>query len=243
MRFTYSLAVVALVAGCSDRGERETSSQPPEPSRAVGAAQGTTGSAPAAAPAPAPPPRSTEAKDAKAAETGAVAEAARRDGVNIDAAVLQSFKARTDNYLQIHRDAAKGAAKLKETGDPAKIGAAQDELAARIRAARPDAKYGDVFTPEIRDRIRRLLAPELKGEEGRDAKDVMKDDAPALAKIPFKVNAKYPEGQPLPTVAPNVLQALPTLPKPLEYRFISKHLILLDTDANLIVDFIPNAIK
>ena len=37
--------------------------------------------------------------------------------------------------------------------------------------------------------------------------------------------------------------ALPKLPEDLEYRFVSRTMILLDTHANLIVDFVPNAIQ
>jgi hypothetical protein len=69
----------------------------------------------------------------------------------------------------------------------------------------------------------------------------MKEDAPA--KVPLKVNATYPEGKPLPTVPPNILENLPQLPEDLEYRIIDKHLILRDVDANLIIDYIPNAIR
>ena len=38
------------------------------------------------------------------------------------------------------------------------------------------------------------------------------------------------------TVPPNILAALPKLPEDLEYRFVNKHMILLDVHANLIVD-------
>jgi hypothetical protein len=41
-------------------------------------------------------------------------------------------------------------------------------------------------------------------------------------------------------VPPNVLAALPTLPKDIDYRFVGKHLILRDTRANLIVDYMLN---
>ena len=107
----------------------------------------------------------------------------------------------------------------------------------RRRRAQP----GDIFTPDIRAKFRRLLAPELKGEDGRDAKEIVKDDAPSS--IAFKVNAPYPEGAPLPTVPANLLLNLPPLPKHVEYRIIGRHLILRDADANIIVDYIPNAIR
>jgi hypothetical protein len=131
---------------------------------------------------------------------------------------------------------------MKETSDSAAIKAGQVALAARIRELRASAQPGDIFTPQIRDKFRRLMYPELKGEDGQDAKKTLKDDAPAVAAIPFKPNAPYPEGKPLPTVPVNLLLSLPTLPKELEYRIIDKHLILRDTDANIIVDYIPSAI-
>jgi hypothetical protein len=83
----------------------------------------------------------------------------------------------------------------------------------------------------------------LKGEDGRDAKAVLKDDAPPAGAIRWKVNAKYPEGQPLPTVPASVLMNLPTLPEPLEYRIVDKHLLLLDMQADLVVDYMWNAIR
>jgi hypothetical protein len=36
---------------------------------------------------------------------------------------------------------------------------------------------------------------------------------------------------------------LPRLPADIEYRFVERHLILLDTRANLIVDRLPYAIR
>lgn len=160
--------------------------------------------------------------------------------VNPRAAVLADFQQRIDDYVALHDKVEKGPAEQKETKDPADIRRAQTLLAERIRAARKDAKPGDIFTPEIRTEFRRLMYPELKGQTGRDTKAIIKEDAPA--KVRLKVNASYPEGQPLPTVPANLLGNLPRLPEDLEYRIVGKDLILRDVDANLIVDFIPNAI-
>jgi hypothetical protein len=162
--------------------------------------------------------------------------------VNAHAAQMADFKARVDKYADLHKQMATGTAAPKENADPAQINASKTALAAKIQAARAGAKQGDIFTPDIRPVFRRLLAPELKGEEGRDAKAVLKDDAPAPGSVPFKVNAKYPEGQPKPTVPANLLLSLPSLPAPLEYRVVGQHLLLLDTEADLIVDYILNAI-
>ena len=162
--------------------------------------------------------------------------------VNPNAAALAEFKKRVDAYADMHNQLAKGVAKPQETADPGKISATKDALAARVQATRVNAKPGDIFTPEIQPVIRRLLAPELKGEDGHDAKAVLKDDAPAAGTVPFKVNGKYPENQPRPTVPANLLLALPALPKPLEYRIVGRHLLILDTDADLVVDYMLNAI-
>lgn len=162
--------------------------------------------------------------------------------VNPHAAALLEFDIRVKAYIDLHKRLATGDAKQMETDDPSKITAVKQQLASKLQSARRDAKPGDIFTPEVRPVFRRLLAPELKGEDGRDAKAVLKDDAPAAGSVPFKVNAKYPENQPLPTVPAKVLLSLPTLPAPLEYRIVGQHLLLLDMEADLVVDYILNAI-
>lgn len=163
--------------------------------------------------------------------------------VNADAQVLQDFKARIDAYMDLHNRLEKQSPPLKETNDPGKIQQSQDALAAKLREARKDAKAGDIFTPEIRELLRRLMYPETTGREGKETKEIMKEDAPPAGAVTMKVNAKYPEAAPLPTVPPKMLAALPELPEDLEYRMIGRNLILRDVHANLIVDFIPNAIR
>ena len=243
MKLIPLLALPLFIVACSDKADVERKPVPtPEPAAQPAAA----GEDRPPAARPAAPKRDAEpieVKDAREAAAGPVRREAGQAGVNPDAAVLQDFKARVDKYVELHKDAAKGPARLKETENPADISKAQDALAARIRAARADAKHGDIFTAEISTQFRRLLAPELKGEEGRDAKTVMKADAPSQASVAFKVNAKYPEGQPLPTIPANVLLSLPRLPEPLQYRIIGRHLVLLDSAADLVVDYIPNAIR
>lgn len=166
---------------------------------------------------------------------------ATKPAPNAHALVLKDFQDRINNYLELHNDVEKGPAQLKETNEPEQIRQAQMRLAERIRAVRKDARPGDIFTPEIRATFRRLMYPELRGTEGRRTRAEINEDAPAG--VPLKVNASYPEGASLPTVPPNLLASLPQLPEDLEYRIIRKDLILRDVNANLIVDFIPNAIQ
>jgi hypothetical protein len=60
--------------------------------------------------------------------------------------------------------------------------------------------------------------------------------------IQLKVNRSYPVEVPLQTTPPSLLQNLPKLPPELEYRVVGKALVLRDVNANLIVDFLPNAL-
>jgi hypothetical protein len=232
MKFSRILIVGLLSASCSDGTAIDQQALTSE-SPAAEHQAGTTGEREEASQAPAP-------KKPGSAPTP-IADHATATGVNPDAAVLLDFKARVDAYMKLRKEAVKGAPKLKETNDPAQIKASQDAMSAQIRAARVNAKHGDVLTPEMAAAFRRALYPELTGDEGRDAKAVIKDDAPT--NITFKVNAKYPEGASLPSVPANLLMNLPQLPAPLQYRIVEKHLILLDEDADVIVDYALNIIR
>ncbi len=179
---------------------------------------------------------------AEAAQKAGAIKTSTDPAVNPNAAVMAEFKARVEKYAELHKNLAKGAARQKEDTNAAQINAQKTALIAKIQEARATAKHGDIFSPEMRPIFRRLLAPELKGEDGRDAKAILRDDAPAAGTVPFRVNAKYPESQPKPTMPANLLLNLPPLPEPLEYRVVGQHLLLLDTAADLIVDYILNAI-
>jgi len=177
---------------------------------------------------------------AEAAKKAGEAKTSTDPSINPNAAIMADFKDRVEKYASLHKDLAKGDARQKDAQSAEQVNAQKTALTTKIQTARVDAKPGDIFTPEMRPVFRRLLAPELKGEGGRDAKAIIKDDAPASGTVPFKVNAKYPEGQPIPTMPPNLLMNLPPLPTPLEYRVVGQHLLLLDTAADLVVDYILN---
>lgn len=235
MKLIRVLLVAVLTVAC---GRSTTSERTDHKSDDTAPAAFTSGETaqPAAARAPA-----TQPGGKSASAPTPVADEAKATGVNPDAAILADFKSRIDAYMKLRKEAVKDAPRLKETKDPAKIRAAQDAMSVHIRAARANAKHGDIFTPEITAKLRRLLSPELKGDDGRDAKAIIKDDAPT--NITFKVNAKYPEGAPVPTVPASLLVNLPTLPEPLQFRIIEKHLVLVDEDADIIIDYALNIIR
>ena len=170
--------------------------------------------------------------------------------VAMDPMVLKDFQQRLEHYIKFQRGIEKDiGAKQKSVDDPQVINRKQETLAGTIRANRRNAKQGDIFTPQVASEFRRLLNPEVKGRRGAEIKEELSEDFGEEGDegkpkpVPMKVNAKYPEGNPLPTVPANLLAALPTLPPDVEYRIIGKNLILRDVDANIIVDFIPRAIR
>jgi hypothetical protein len=199
-----------------------------------------------AAPKP-PKPQISEPTRQKAAEENA----------NPDALVLADFQKRIDAYMTVHKDAAKDSPRLKETKNPGEIKAAQEALGAKIRAARATAKPGDILTPEIRNKFRRLMYPVVtkpspKGTAGSavkaDVKEELKENTEERKEegrtpVVLKVNAMYPPDTPLPSTPPQVLMSLPKLPEQLEYRIVGKNLIIRDVEANIVVDFVPNAIQ
>jgi len=159
--------------------------------------------------------------------------------VNRDAQAIADFKTRVDEYVALRKKADDSAPPLKKTDQPRDIKEAQQGLVERIGAARSTAKQGDIFTPDITAFFKRVLRPE---SQEKDAKTMMKEDKPAAATVSFKINGPYPDKQPLASSPPEMLAKLPVLPKDIDYRFVNKHLILRDSRANTIIDYIPNAI-
>lgn len=162
---------------------------------------------------------------------------------NPDSAILAEFNARLDNYVKKQRSLLK-ASPLAEDATPAQIMARQETLAAELRSIRRNAKQGDIFTPQVAALFKRLMSPEVKGAEAKEVKQSLAEEDGEVAQVKLEVNAPWPDSEPLTTTPANILQNLPQLPMDVEYRISNKrHLVLRDVDANIIVDFIYNAIR
>jgi hypothetical protein len=88
--------------------------------------------------------------------------------------------------------------------------------------------------------VRRLMGEVFGGPDGAALKASIMDENPGVMKL--TVNERYPDTVPLSTVPPQVLQGLPELPEELEFRFIGRHLILMDEHAHIIVDVIEDVL-
>jgi hypothetical protein len=156
------------------------------------------------------------------------------------ASLTADFGLRLKPYVKLRDEAKSKLPPLKETEDPATLLSRQQALGSGIRAARPDARQGDIFSRPLAECLLPLIRSSLSS---KTARETTKEGNPAHEGPGTKVavNAPYSAEAPLSTMPPTLLVALPELPEGLEYRFIGKTLILFDADACLIVDFIPNA--
>jgi hypothetical protein len=117
----------------------------------------------------------------------------------------------------------------------------KDPNAARIAAARRDARQGDIFTPEVAVQFHTIVRKAFRGPDARNMRRTIQEGDPATLSM-LHVNDVYPEEIPRTTMPPTLLRDLPALPMELAYRIIGRALVLLDIKTDVIVDFIPDAI-
>jgi hypothetical protein len=155
-------------------------------------------------------------------------------------AALSDFSRRVEEYVALHKRAAQPLGGADDTKKPAEITGREKALAEAIRAARSQAKPGDLFTPEVGAVLKKVIAQNYK--RSADVRDTRKDAEAELPDFTPVVNEVYPPTHPLGTFPPTLFPFLPPLPDELEYRVVTHHLILRDVEANLIVDVLPNAV-
>jgi hypothetical protein len=133
--------------------------------------------------------------------------------------------------------------KMKPTSDVAKLQQQRKQLREAVQQSRAKARQGDFFDTEAASAFRKVMVDILNGPEGKKIKTSL-DHAEPGAPAEFRVNSEFPNqnGQPIQSVPPTVLKALPTLPKGLEYCIAGKTLALRDSAANIVVDYLPNAL-
>ncbi|MGI8783526.1 MAG: hypothetical protein ACR2L2_07755 [Acidobacteriota bacterium] len=153
---------------------------------------------------------------------------------------VASFQKRLDQYLKLQQEQASKLPDLKDKTNAVNISSNQKALALAIQSARAGAKPGDIFSPDITPTFLRLIR-----EMDKTARRMILDGNPTEEgiKVTLKVNQAYPGVAPLSSVPPGLLQRLPELPKTLEYRFVGRHLVLRDAEADLIVDFIVGTVR
>jgi hypothetical protein len=118
----------------------------------------------------------------------------------------------------------------------------QSALADGIRRARPNAGPGDFFSADVRVEFRRRIqhALESRNVSGFGVLTDLERDSPArFCALTVNGNFDWRFGEMMPAA---LIDALPDVPWPLQYRFACRNLVLLDVDASLIVDVLPDAL-
>jgi hypothetical protein len=152
---------------------------------------------------------------------------------------LQDFERRLVDYLNLRRALSDRLMPLAPTADARELASRQADLAAALRAARAAAKPGDLVPPAVATWIHALILEDFMKRSAADERATF-TEVPAAARP--AINRTYPSNAALPTVPPLLLLRLPRLPDNLQYRFYGRHLVLLDGDVQIIVDYIANVL-
>jgi hypothetical protein len=159
--------------------------------------------------------------------------------VNPQAAALVDFSKRLNAYLQLREELGRKLQPLAPTASASDLQARQQALAAALRNARAGAKPGDLVPALVQQQIRESVAADFKQRQPSTQRA-------ALEEVPTGplpgINKNYPERAALPTVPPLLLARLPQLPDNLQYRFFGRHVVVLDGDVEIVVDYVQNAI-
>ena len=161
--------------------------------------------------------------------------------VNKDSKTIAAFEKSVAEYVKLHNRARSGLGPEKATESSDMIATRERELAERIRALRPNARRGTIFTPSARTEFRRLVNISSQGANGSHIRASLARSEPV--DVPLRVNGAYPKDKALQSTPSTLLQNLPPLPKEIEYRVVGRKLVLRDIGANLIVDYADDVVR
>jgi hypothetical protein len=166
---------------------------------------------------------------------------AQQAGVESPASI--AFASATRDYAILHRRIERQLPSFEITSSPETIRRAVDAIANALRAARPDARQGDFFTPALASELRQRINGALL-EHGFTSDDIrfaewLDGINPSTARL--AVNGAFPWALGS-AMFPCVISALPPLPPELQYRVVGNTLVLIDIHASLIVDLLPHAL-
>lgn len=155
---------------------------------------------------------------------------------------LTAFEERVERYLTARHAMESSLTRLRPFDDAEDLFEARRAMQAAIRALRADAKPGDFMTADVGVLIRLRLACALTacGYEVDDVLASINEERMPGARAP-RINEPFPWelGS---AMWPTLLAVLPPLPEALQYRFSDRDLVIIDTDASLVVDILANAL-
>ena len=164
-------------------------------------------------------------------------------GQDLSSEQVRGFVAATRDYAVMHQRLEAQIGPIEITTSIADINRKIEQLAAAIRAERPDAKQGDLFTPALGFEIKAAIGEALRASDvtAADVIDAGRVDGIDYQRINLRVNGTFPWVLGA-AMFPCLIEALPPLPQELQYRIVGVDLILVDVHASLIVDILPSAL-
>ncbi|HKS28757.1 MAG TPA: hypothetical protein VJS44_13110 [Pyrinomonadaceae bacterium] len=155
-------------------------------------------------------------------------------------AIIARFEGRVKEYSVLRERLEDKLPKLSKDATPEQIKQHKTAFEEIVRSARPAAKQGDLFTPDIAQHIRKTIRTLYTGQKLQALREeIMEAETTGVA---IKVNYTYPESKELTQIPPTLLLKLPQLPKQVKYRFVGRHMLLVDRENGLIVDYMLNAL-
>jgi len=127
---------------------------------------------------------------------------------------VSEFATSIDRYLEVHRLLENPMSSLTTLcADPEQAARAREAHRRAVVEARVATPRGDIFTPRVAAYVQRQL------QIAAHRASLTEIDVTAVA-----------------------LERLPLLPMELEYRFVDRDLVILDTEIDLVVDVLENAL-
>jgi hypothetical protein len=153
---------------------------------------------------------------------------------------LCKLEGRLTQYAALHRKL-EAPLPLKPSVSAYALSVRRGYLASAIKNARPRARQGEFFTPDVAQLFRDIIDVALTGRDAEAMLNDLYDDHPAPLGFHPRVYDPYPEWatHEMPIV---LVQSLPPLPEDLEYRLLDHDLVLWDIHADLMLDVLPDAI-
>lgn len=168
------------------------------------------------------------------------ASAQTDDGAAPKNKAVAGFEQRVKDYVNLRESIEDKLPKLSKEATPEEIETHKTNFKEAVMAARVKARRGEVFTPDVAAHIRRTIKRSFRGKDRQELRETVFE---AETKgVPLKVNHPYPETKEYVEMPPTLLLKLPQLPKQVKYRFVGRHMLLVDRENGLIVDYMTNAL-
>jgi len=176
--------------------------------------------------------------------------------VEMDAETLAKFQEEVREYVQLRTKVLTKIPAVSPQASAEELSARQRALTQAIAAYRKGEKRGNMFKSKVEAAIRRTLTREFTGPNGPALMKEIRSGNPrvegnptsrdpskeTMQNVTVAVNAIYPDAAPFSSVPSGLLLKLPPLPEVVRYRFVGRALILRDTEANVILDYIMDVV-